>query len=345
MLDKLALVHTLESSDGRRKLLNALTDLFLLDPDPGAEAKNDYAAIARTTLTGLDGDSKADYAERVAAEPSLPHSLAHELAQDEDLRVATMLLRLSPVLTDDDLAAIAMTQSQTHLVAIAQRLSLSEAVTDVLVTRGDQDVLRTVSGNEGARFSDGGLDTLMERGAGDVRIAGNMAGRIAQLPASQAKRVLAIAQRIAVGMHGKEAMPDENEALIQRAQKRRREVKFLLVDIRDRLRTVDSVVAQLAEENRAADVAHIVATLCDIPAEHSLRALMQVDGSAIGAACRSIGVEVAGYRGVLKLRTEKLGLPVSRMEHDLESFAALSQDQAERAIRFLKMRKQVGKVA
>lgn len=345
MLDKLALVHTLESSDGRRKLLNALTDLFLLDPEPGSEAKDDYAAIARRTLSGLDADARTEYAERVAAAPTLPHKVVQQLAQDEDTRVATMLLRLSPVLTDEDLATIAMTQSQTHLVAIAHRLSLSEAVTDVLVTRGDQDVLRTVSGNEGARFSDKGLDMLMERGAEDMHIIGNLAGRMTRLPGGQAKRVLAIAQRIVTAMHGKEGIPDENESLIRRAQKRRREVKFLLADIRDRLRTVDSVVAQLAEENRSADVAHVVATLCEIPAEHSLRALMQIDASAFGAACRSIGVEVPGYRAVLKLRTEKLGLPVSRVEHDLESFAGLSQDQAERAIRFLKMRKQVGRVA
>ncbi len=339
MLDKLALVHTLESSEGRRKLLNALTDLFLLDPEPAPEAKDDYAAIARKTLSGLDGDDRADYAGRVAAEPSLPHSLANELAKDEDLRVATMLLRLSPVLTDEDLAAIAMTQSQTHLVAIAKRLSLSEAVTDVLVTRGDQDVLRTVSGNEGARFSDSGLDTLMERGGHDLQIVGNMSARLTRLPASQAKRVLAIAQRVVVSMHGKEGAADDSEALIKRAQKRRREVKFLLVDIRDRLRTVDSVVAQLAEENRSADLAHIISTLCDIPAEHSLRALMQIDASAFGAACRSVGVDVTGYSAVLKLRTEKLGLPLSRVEHDLESSLALTPEQAERAIRFLKMRK------
>ena len=40
-------------------------------------------------------------------------------------------------LTDNDLMATAATQSQQHLLAIAQRNALSEQVTDVLVERGE----------------------------------------------------------------------------------------------------------------------------------------------------------------------------------------------------------------
>lgn len=78
-------------------------------------------------------------------------------------RSARLVLSLS-VLTDTDLAAIAVSQSQQHLVAIAERARLSESVTDILVERGDQKILHTVSANEGANFSDRGFDRLLERG-------------------------------------------------------------------------------------------------------------------------------------------------------------------------------------
>lgn len=66
------------------------------------------------------------------------------------------MLKLSPVLTDTDLAAIAVSQSQRHLMAIAERARLSESVTDILVERGDRGVLHAVSANDGASLSDKG---------------------------------------------------------------------------------------------------------------------------------------------------------------------------------------------
>jgi uncharacterized protein (DUF2336 family) len=61
------------------------------------------------------------------------------------------------------LGANAETKSQGHLYAISQRATLSEAVTDVLVDRGEQCILRTVAANRGARFSNLGFRKLIER--------------------------------------------------------------------------------------------------------------------------------------------------------------------------------------
>jgi uncharacterized protein (DUF2336 family) len=55
-------------------------------------------------------------------------------------------------LTDDDLIENATTKSQDHLFAIAQRLKLSETVTDVLVERGNERVVHRVVRNKGPAF-------------------------------------------------------------------------------------------------------------------------------------------------------------------------------------------------
>ena len=53
-------------------------------------------------------------------------------------------------------------------LAIAQRLKLSETVTDVLVERGNERVVRKVARNKGARFSLAGYDKLTMRARSDA---------------------------------------------------------------------------------------------------------------------------------------------------------------------------------
>src|SRR6202022_1332756 len=54
-----------------------------------------------------------------------------------------------------------------HLLAISERMSLEEAVTDVLVTRGNWDVVNSVANNDGARFSEFGFLHMIKRAEGD----------------------------------------------------------------------------------------------------------------------------------------------------------------------------------
>ena len=74
--------------------------------------------------------------------------------------MAEPVLVHSQQLSDADLVENASTKSQEHLFAIAQRLKLSEQVTDVLVERGDRRVIGKVVTNIGARFSLAGYDKL-----------------------------------------------------------------------------------------------------------------------------------------------------------------------------------------
>ena len=58
---------------------------------------------------------------------------------------------------------LARTRGQAHLAAIAGRADLGEAVTDVLVRRGNPEVVRTVADNQSAKFSEGGFSALVKR--------------------------------------------------------------------------------------------------------------------------------------------------------------------------------------
>ncbi len=330
MLDQLAALASASSPDQRRALLHAVTDLFLVDAEPNESAKDHYACIAGHALDQLNAPDRAGYAERVATSPTLPHPVATRLAGDDDVDVAKLVLTLSPVLTDADLASIAVTHSQAHLVAIAKRTTLSQTVTEVLVERGDAHVLRTVSGNEGASFSDGGLSRLIERSADDIVVTQNLATRADRLPSSQAERVLRITQTAG---DAAAAQP-----LAKQARARRLEVRILLADLRDKRTHIDDVLLVLAEQDRAFDLAQVIGAVSDLTAAQVLRALLQPDVSGIAVACRASGGSQKGFGAILALRAQRLNLSAQRLQTERASYAEVTPEISERAMRFLKVR-------
>lgn len=347
MLERLSEMSADRTSEGRRELLHAVTDLFLVDKPPSPEASEHYADIAGRSLDSMNDAHRANYAERVAAEPSLPNLVAKRLASDESAEVAHLVLKLSPVLTDADLAAIAVSHSQAHLAAIAERVSLSSSVTDILVERGDRKVLRTVSGNDGAAFSDGGLDTLIKRGGADREITGNLARRADSLPADHARRVLQIAAQMSVapgagGDYVTETVTGEPPTrLARKARERRLEVRLLIADLKDGKRVVDDVVTTLVNEDRAFDLAQVISTFGDVPNTQVLRALLQKDASGIAVACKAIGLSRNAFGAILELRAARLGLTPAQVRRDLAEYQNIPVELSERAMRFLKVRNKV----
>ncbi len=85
--------------------------------------------------------------------------------------MARPLLTHSERLDDDTLIVGAKTKSQEHLLAISQRKMLSEGVTDVLVERGNQQVVVSTAANSGARFSEFGYSKLITRAGADDELA------------------------------------------------------------------------------------------------------------------------------------------------------------------------------
>lgn len=346
MLDELARLSADATSENRRRLLNAVTDLFLHDSEPSAESQEHFSDIATRSLEKLGTPDRKDYAERVAAEPALPRKVATALATDPEADVAKLVLKLSPVLTDADLAAIAVTHSQQHLLAIAERATLSENVTDILVDRGDRQVLRTVSGNEGAAFSESGFDKLVARGGGDAAVRRNLQTRRESLPVSQARRVMQIAAQAAARTETAHAVElisgEEPKRMVRQARERRLELKLLIADLKDGRRTIDDVVTILAHDDRAFDLAQVISTFSEIPNAQALRALLQPESTGVAVACRALGVDRDAYRAVLELRTKRLGLPEAKIDAEVRSYEALPAETSERAMRFLKMRGKVG---
>ena len=184
------------SKDPARRVetLRRLTGLFV---DQEATLPEGAVEVFDEVILRLSRDleqrARMDLSETFSTLDRAPRKVVRSLAFDLDAAIARPVLERSSRLDEDDLVMIARARGQDHLLAISRRAALSERVTDVLVHRGDEGVVRSVAGNAGARFSDGGFSELMDKAREDEALQGLLRGR-GDIPPRQLARLVEIAQ-------------------------------------------------------------------------------------------------------------------------------------------------------
>jgi uncharacterized protein (DUF2336 family) len=175
LIDQVESAISSGSADKRVDTLRKITDLFMLRAD---SYSNDQVEVFDDVISRLadkiESEARAELAKRLAPVARAPLAVIRSLAQDKSIVVAGPVLTHSPRLSEEDLLAIAKGEGQDRLLAISKRVTVSEAVSDVLVTRGNREVLRSVVSNEGARFSHAGFGRLVERSVGDDELSASV---------------------------------------------------------------------------------------------------------------------------------------------------------------------------
>ena len=145
-----------------------ISELFL---QGAASFRPDHVDVFDGVLTSLvphaEIAERAELAERLSALANAPRGLVDQLAHDDEIAIAGPLLRRSPVIDEKMLLEIASMKGQGHLLAMAERPTLSTDLTDIMVARGDRDVVRRAAGNAGAAFSEESYSTLVKRAGQD----------------------------------------------------------------------------------------------------------------------------------------------------------------------------------
>ena len=160
------------SSARRVEMLRQVTDLFVTTAEScSAEQLELFDDVIGRLARDIEVGARVELARRMALAQQAPALLARALAFDDDIEVAEPVLSQGAYLDDSILLEGARSKSQNHLLAISRRKSLSEPVTDILVTRGNRKVVHTVAGNQGARFSENGFETLVQRSENDDDLA------------------------------------------------------------------------------------------------------------------------------------------------------------------------------
>ncbi|SDU41049.1 DUF2336 domain-containing protein [Stappia sp. ES.058] len=338
--------------DDRRNLVLAITQAFdAVQQMPSNDENALFCEVVGRILDQLTESVRAEVAEKLAPMERTPDALVYKMANDDAIAVAGPVLEQSTKLTAAQLVEIAENRDDSYRMAIAKRASLPEAVTDVIVEKSGREVLQAISGNRGAVFSQSGVGVLLERGGGDATVQQNLLARsrddesiagkirdalteglskklgdfVSRLPAAEMDHAVEIAQQAYMAEKG--------------AARRTRMARKLMLDrVNSGKMPVDQAISQLSREKRIDDIGWLAAQILQVSEQIAKGALAAPEVDTAVIIARALGLNEATFRLVAMARCRALSLADDTVDAAVREFSAVSQMEANRAIRLLKLR-------
>jgi uncharacterized protein (DUF2336 family) len=340
----------------RNQMLRHITDLFVVSSaacSDGDLALFDDVFVRLTSEIELS--ARALLAVRLAPIRNAPANIIRKLAFDDEIDVAAPVLEQSERLDDKILVENAKAKGQGHLFAISRRRSLSPEVTDVLVARGDQQVVQSTTENHGARFSDAGFAILVRRAHGDDGLAARVGSR-PEIPRHLFLKLLAKASD-AVRAKLEAAHPDARPV-----------VRQVVVDVAGRIRTEvidqssrdavepgtiealhrsspvnDRDLAAIAKDGRSDEVCVALALMSKLSLEFVERAMSQERAETILIIARAIGLSWPTVKAILSVRDANGQAVARELAQCRASFERLISGTAREIIHYYRLGGNTGK--
>ncbi len=339
------------SPQRRAEALKRITAFFL----SGASRFNEdhvrlFDDVFGRLIAEIESKARAELANRLAPVGNAPVEVVRRLAKDDDIAVAGPVLQQSRRLAETDLLDIAKTKSQAHLLAISGRADIAEPVTDVLIRRGDREVVRTVAENREARLSEDSFTRLVDRAEKDGVLA-EMVGLRPDIPPRLFRDLLlkateVVQQRLFASARpetqaeirrvlakvsdevGAKAAPRDYSAAQRAIEALRQEGKL------DEAALVDFAKARKYEETIAA-----LAALCAVPIEVVDRLMGGDRPDPILILCKSAGWGWPTVKAVIMARPTSKGTSSQGLDNAYSNFERLSPATAQRVMRFWQVRR------
>jgi uncharacterized protein (DUF2336 family) len=334
------------SREKRASALKRITNLFV----DGATNFNDdhiqlFDDIFGQLIAEIEAKARAELSMQLAPVENAPAGVVRTLAQDDDITVAGPLLALSQRLDDKALIEIAESKGQAHLLAIAGRTEIGEAVTDVLVKRGDREVIRNVADNHHAKISETGFSTLVKRAEGDGVLAEKV-GQRPDIPPHLFRSLLIQATDLVQKRLLSKAKPETAAEIRRVLAKVSNEIgaKTKPRDYSEAQRTIRAMksagqlneheIASFAREQCFEETVVSLSELCTVPLDVVDRLMGGERADPILILCRSAGFTWATVRAIILARTGKQGTSTKGLDEAHANFERLSASTAQRVVSF-----------
>src|SRR6478736_7090922 len=337
------------SADKQADILRRVTDLFLAGAHNYSDDHVDlFDGVISRIAEKIETKARAELAHRLAPAPNAPPMTVRKLVHDESIEVAGPILSLSNRLSDEDLLAIASGKSQDRLLAISKRTSLSEKVSDVLVTHGNRDVVLSVTRNEGARISDAGYTKLVDRSINDevLAICVSMRKDIPQehFNALIAKASEVVFEKLAASnphavyeVHRVLTDITGHDATAQPGKKRDyREAAAQFDIVRRSGAPVDPVVCEYAAKGKFEETVAALSALCQAPSKlvESVMNDSRAESDFALILAKAAGLSWPTAKQICILRRKAFRYSPQSIEAARHSFDRLQPTTAQRLVRF-----------
>ena len=197
----------------RVPILGRVTDLLLANagrldqPQIGV-----FDDVLVRLMRSVDARSLAKLSMALSDLPTAPRETVCRLARHDEAGVAVPVLLKTESLADEELIEIASKHSRQHLLAIAERRTLNEAVIDAVLERGDTTVCRALAKNAGARFSEQAYAKLIATAGRDDDTANALVLR-PDLPIKMLHKLLSGSTKVALARLLSIARPETREVI------------------------------------------------------------------------------------------------------------------------------------
>jgi uncharacterized protein (DUF2336 family) len=335
----------------RAETLQRITSLFLHGANSYSEQHVDlFEHVFGRLIEEIESQARAELSARLAPVPNAPAKVLRALAKDDDIAVAGPVLKLAPRLSDTDLVDVARTKSQAHLQAISARRVLGEAVTDVLVGRGDREVARSVAGNRGARISAIGFSCLVKRAADDGVLAEKV-GLRPDIPPPMFRELLMRATAVVRKRLLASAAPEVKAEIRDVLAKVSKEVGARVGprDYGDAQRLVlnlnrvgqmnEPALAAFCSDGKYEESVVGLAALAKVPVNVADRLMSGDRPDPVLILCKAAGLGWSTVKGIFQIHPNGERISQHGLDEAFANYSRLSASTAQRVARFWQIRR------
>ena len=333
----------------RVETLRRVTDLFI---NGAVEFSNEQIAlfddVFQCLIVHIETSAKALLSNRLAPIDTAPPLTIRTLAFDDLIEVAGPVLSRSERLEDEVLIETARNKSQAHLMAISTRRVLSSAVTDVLVLRGNDEVIQSTVNNPGAEFTERGFSRLVNRAEGD-----NLATCIGLRPAIPRHLYLKLLAKASATVRARLEAANPQQAgevpnAVQEATRRARSAPSaitqqtaiahaLVKSLFDDGRLDERQVAAFAEGGKFDETNASIAALANVSLSIAESMMVETRAEGVMILAKVAGMSWLTVRAIINMRDELSGGEPTDLMACKDTFERLRPSTAQQVLRFHRM--------
>ncbi len=341
-------LQKLASSDteaDRADTLSCVTDLFFMTSDEQDESVTAvFGEVMERLAYQLEAAARVKLAERLADSRDAPHGLVCRLADDE-IGVARPVLENSSCLDDADLVEIAKTRGQDHLLAISNRETLSTVVTDIVVERGDEEVLENVAKNQGAAFSRKGMGQLAHRANDNPDLYAVLELRtdlpediLAELKQTVAHRLKQEIADIPISISGAELDAIIEAKAAQMNLLSPGEMDEIGDDGAGGSQVTESMVVAFARTRKLTEAIQSLSLISGLSFKRVAHCLLSADLTALAVLCKANGFANTTFAALMQARSASNPSPVRVVAEAMRRYDMLDAETAQRAIETVQLK-------
>ncbi|MBR1210775.1 DUF2336 domain-containing protein [Bradyrhizobium sp. JYMT SZCCT0180] len=334
----------------RVETLRRVTDLFINGAvDYSDEQVGLFDDVFQCLIVHIETSAKTLLANRLAPIDTAPPLTIRALAFDDVIEVAGPVLSQSARLDDKTLIENARSKSQAHLMAISTRKVLSGAVTDVLVQRGNDEVIQSTVNNPGAEFTERGFTRLVNRAEGDDNLT-TCLGLRPTIPRHLYLKLLAkasdtVRQRLEAGNPQMAAqVPNAVKEATRRARSapsaitRNTEIAHALVkSLHEDGRLDEFQVASFAEAGKFDEANASIAALANVPVAIAENMMIESRAEGVMILAKVAGLSWSTVRAIINMRDELTGGEPTDISACKDTYERLRPSTAQQVLRFHRM--------